>query len=253
MYAEERQQEILRRARTIGRVDVVTLAEEFAVTTETIRRDLTALERSGMLRRVHGGAIPVERLGFEPELAARDEVLIAEKERIAKAALAELPEDGAIIIDAGSTTGRLVQALPADRELTVIVNSPPLATAMATRLNLTVIMLGGRVRGRTLATVDDWALRPLADLHVDVAFMAANGCSVAKGLTTPYPAEAAIKRAMIGAAQRCVLLADHTKFANNYLARFASIQEIDVVISDTGLDTGVAAEMAAAGPEVVRA
>ncbi|WP_030924915.1 DeoR family transcriptional regulator, partial [Streptosporangium amethystogenes] len=63
MYAEERQQEILHRARTIGRVDVVTLSEEFAVTTETIRRDLTALERSGVLRRVHGGAIPVERLG----------------------------------------------------------------------------------------------------------------------------------------------------------------------------------------------
>lgn len=253
MYAEERQQEILRRARSIGRVDVVTLAEEFAVTTETIRRDLTALERAGVLRRVHGGAIPVERLGFEPALATRDEVMTAEKERIAKAALAELPQDGSIIIDAGSTTGRLVRILPADRELTVIVNSPPLATMLATRPNLTVIMLGGRVRGRTLATVDDWALRPLAHLNVDVAFMAANGCSVSKGLTTPDPAEAAIKRAMIKAAQRSVLLVDHTKFTNTYLATFASISEIDVVISDTGLDLAVAAELTAAGVEVVRA
>ena len=75
MYAEERQQEILRRARATGRVDVVALAEEFDVTTETIRRDLTMLERAGVLRRVHGGAIPVERLGFEPALAARDAVL----------------------------------------------------------------------------------------------------------------------------------------------------------------------------------
>src|SRR5260221_219094 len=115
MYAEERQQEILRRARAAGRVDVMTLAEELDVTTETIRRDLTVLERAGVLRRVHRGAIPVERLGFEPALAARDEVLTAEKERIAKAALAELPADGAIIIDAGSTTGRLVQVLPTDR------------------------------------------------------------------------------------------------------------------------------------------
>ncbi|WP_214411720.1 DeoR/GlpR family DNA-binding transcription regulator [Sphaerisporangium fuscum] len=253
MYAEERQQEILRRARAVGRVDVVTLAEEFSVTTETIRRDLTALERAGVLRRVHGGAIPVERLGFEPALATRDEVMTAEKERIAKAALAELPEDGAVIIDAGSTTGRLVRILPADRELTVIVNSPPLATALAARPNLSVIMLGGRLRGRTLATVDDWALRPLSMLNVDVAFMAANGCSVEKGLTTPDPAEAAIKRAMIKAAKRSVLLADHTKFGDTYLARFASLQEIDVVITDTGLDPASAAEMAAAGPEVVRA
>lgn len=253
MYAEERQQEILRRARANGRVDVVTLAEEFQVTTETIRRDLTALERAGVLRRVHGGAIPVERLGFEPALSTRDNVMTAEKERIAKAALAELPDDGAIIIDAGTTTGRLVQILPADRELTVVVNSPPLATALATRPNLTVIMLGGRVRGRTLATVDDWALQPLSLLHVDVAFMGTNGCTVDKGLTTPDPAEAAIKRAMIRSAQRAVLLADHTKFTGNYLARFASLAEIDMVITDAGLDAGLAAELAAAGPEVVRA
>ncbi|MEV0347523.1 DeoR/GlpR family DNA-binding transcription regulator [Nonomuraea sp. NPDC050680] len=253
MYAEERQQEILRRARAAGRVDVVSLAGELDVTTETIRRDLTALERAGVLRRVHGGAIPVERMGFEPALATRDEVMTAEKERIAKAALAELPEDGSVIIDAGTTTGRLVQILPADRELTVVVNSPPLATALAARANLSVIVLGGRLRGRTLATVDDWALRPLSQLHVDVAFMATNGCSVAKGLTTPDPAEAAIKRAMVSAAERSVLLADHTKFTNTYLASFAELSEIDVVITDAGLDLALAADLSAAGPEVVRA
>src|SRR5687768_9501360 len=144
MYAEERQQEILRRARAAGRVDVVSLAAELDVTTETIRRDLTTLERAGVLRRVHGGAIPVERLGFEPALATRDSVLIDEKERIAKAALAEVPEEGAIILDAGTTTARLAQVLPADRELTVVVNSPVLATQLGTRTNLNVLLLGGR-------------------------------------------------------------------------------------------------------------
>jgi DeoR family fructose operon transcriptional repressor len=252
MYAEERQQEILRRTREAGRVDVVSLAEDFGVTMETIRRDLTVLERAGAVRRVHGGAIAVERLGFEPALAARDAVMTAEKERIAKAALAELPADGSIIIDAGSTTGRLVQALPADRELTVIVNSPPLATVLATRANLNVIMLGGRVRGRTLATVDDWAMRPLDRLRVDVAFMGTNGCSVEVGLTTPDPAEAAMKEAMIRAARRSVVLLDHTKVGNDYLARFATLAEVSVLITDTGLDSGLAAELAAAGPEVVR-
>src|SRR5690606_25153638 len=184
MYAEERQQAILALARSKGRVDVVALAEEFSVTTETIRRDLTVLERAGTVRRVHGGAMPVERLGFEPELAARDAVMTEEKQRIAKAALEELPAEGSIIVDAGTTTARFVQMLPTDRELTVIVNSPPHASVLAARPNLTVIILGGRVRGRTLATVDDWVLRPLADLWVDVAFMATNGCSVERGLTT---------------------------------------------------------------------
>lgn len=253
MYAQERQQEILRRARDHGRVDVVTLAEMLDVTTETVRRDLTVLERAGVVRRVHGGAIPVERLGFEPAVAARDVVMTAEKERIAKAALAELPDDGAVIIDAGTTTGRFAEAIPADRELTVVVNSPPLATVLAARPNLTVVMLGGRVRGRTLATVDDGALQPLARLNVDVAFIATNGCSAQRGLTTPDPAEAAVKRAMIAAAARTVLLADHTKVGDVHFAAFATLADIDVMITDTGLDDRLVAEIRAAGPEVVRA
>jgi DeoR family fructose operon transcriptional repressor len=253
MYAEERQEEILRLARAQGRVDVTTLADAFQVTAETVRRDLTVLERAGVLRRVHGGAIPVERIGFEPALAARDSVLITEKERIAKAALAELPDEGAVILDAGSTTARLAQAIPADRELFVVVNSPVLATVLGTRANLTVLLLGGRVRGKTLATVDDWALRPLADMYVDVAFMGTNGCSVERGLTTPDPAEATVKRAMIAAARRVVLLADHTKVGNDYLARFGALTDLDVLITDSGLDDELAGDVEAAGVRVVRA
>ena len=124
MYAEERQQHIVDRARREGRVDVAELSAELAVTGETIRRDLSVLERHGLLRRVHGGAIPVERLGFEPALAARDTLLTAEKDRIAKAALAEVPDEGSIILDAGSTTARLAEILPVDRQLTVLTNAP---------------------------------------------------------------------------------------------------------------------------------
>lgn len=253
MYAEERQQEIVRRARAHGRVDVAALAEELNVTAETIRRDLTALERAAVLRRVHGGAIPMERLGFEPALATRDSVLIAEKERIAKAAVAELPDEGAIILDAGTTTARLAAALPTDRELTVVVNSPVLATTLGTRANLNVLLIGGRVRGKTLATVDDWALRPLADLYVDVAFLGTNGCSVERGLTTPDPAEAAVKRAMITAARRSVLLADHTKIGNDYLARFGTLADLDALITDTGLNDDLLSDVEATGVRVVRA
>ncbi|MBE1489851.1 DeoR/GlpR family DNA-binding transcription regulator [Plantactinospora soyae] len=253
MYAEERQQEILRLARAEGRVDVMALAEGMNVTAETIRRDLTVLERAGVLRRVHGGAIPVERIGFEPALAARDAVLINEKERIAKAALAELPDEGAVILDAGTTTARLAQLLPSERELTVVVNSPVLAASLGVKPNLTVLLLGGRLRGKTLATVDDWALRPLAEMYVDVAFMGTNGCSVERGMTTPDPAEAAVKRAMIGAARRVVLLADHTKIGNDYLARFGTLADLDLLITDSGLDEELADDVEATGVRVVRA
>lgn len=252
MYAEERQQEILQRARAAGRVDVVRLADDLDVTSETIRRDLTVLERAGVLRRVHGGAIPIERLGFEPEVAARDAVRTAEKERIAKAASAELPEGGAVIIDAGTTTSRLVDRFPTEPDFTVVVNSPPLATALATRPNLTVILLGGRVRRRTLATVDDMGLNPLANFHVDVAFMATNGLSIERGLTTPDPAEASVKRAMIRAARRTVLLADHTKVGNDHFARFGLLDDVDLLITDSGLNDAVTRELEQAGLRIVR-
>src|SRR2546430_4733086 len=162
MYAEERQQHIVDRARREGRVDVAELATELAVTSETIRRDLSVLERHGVLRRVHGGAIPVERLGFEPALAARDAVLTAEKDRIAKAALAELPEEGSIVLDAGSTTARLAEMLPIDRQLTVLTNGLPIALSLAARTKLTVLFIGGRGRERTLAIGDPRALAALA-------------------------------------------------------------------------------------------
>src|SRR4029453_14719501 len=87
LFAEQRQQRIVEQARQAGRVDVAELAAELAVTPETVRRDLTALERQGVLRRVHGGAMPVERLGFEPGLAARDAVRRAQKERVPQAGL----------------------------------------------------------------------------------------------------------------------------------------------------------------------
>jgi DeoR family transcriptional regulator, fructose operon transcriptional repressor len=253
VFPHERQQGILRLARVHGRVDVVALADELNVTTETVRRDLTVLERAGVLRRVHGGAIPVERLGFEPALSARDAVMVTEKERIAKAALAEVPDEGVILLDAGSTTTRLADVLPTNRDLTVVVNSPPLATLLAGRAHLSVIILGGRVRGRTLAAVDDWGWQPLRQMCIDVAFMATNGYSFEHGLTTPDPAEAAMKRAMIGAARRVVLLADHTKFGNDYFACFGTLADVDVLVTDSGLDESLVGVIVGAGPRVVRA
>ena len=253
MYAEERQLWIVERARASGRVEVAALAEELRVTTETVRRDLTTLERHALLRRVHGGAIPIERLGFEPALAARDSVLTAEKERIARLALAELPEEGSILLDAGTTTARLADALPTDRELVVLTNALPIAMSLSVRPNITVLMLGGRVRGRTQAAVDAWALQALADSYVDVAFIGTNGISPDRGLTTPDTTESAVKRAMIRAARRTVVLADHTKVGQDHLSRFAALDEIDTLITDSGLDAKVADELRALGPKVLLA
>lgn len=253
MYLEERQAAIIERARSRGRVDVAELASDFGVTSETVRQDLTALEGHGLIRRVHGGAIPIGQLEFEPGLQTRDQTMGPEKARIASAALAELPGEGAILLDAGTTTARLAEQLPSDRELTVVTNAVPIAMALSTRPNMTVLTIGGRVRGRTLAMVDEWAMRILADTLVDVAFIGTNGVSVERGLTTPDVAEAAVKRAMLRAARRVVVLADHTKVGNDCFARFGDLKDVDTLISDDGLDVGLAADLQAAGPRVVLA
>ena len=253
MYAEERQLWIVERARASGRVEVASLAEQLKVTTETVRRDLTTLERHALLRRVHGGAIPIERLGFEPALAARDSVLTAEKERIARLALAELPDEGTILLDAGTTTARLAEVLPTDRELVVLTNALPIAMSLSVRPNITVLMIGGKVRGRTQAAVDAWALQALADSYVDVAFIGTNGITTERGLTTPDTTESAVKRAMIRAARRTVVLADHTKVGQDHLSRFATLDEIDTLITDAGLDAQLAEEIRGQGPRVLLA
>ncbi|MEV5848835.1 DeoR/GlpR family DNA-binding transcription regulator [Streptomyces sp. NPDC051985] len=253
MYAPERQQEILRLARDGGRVDVVSLAEEFQVTQETIRRDLKALDRAGLVRRVHGGAIPAGRLDFEPDLAERESTSADEKDRIAKAAVPELPTEGTLILDAGSTVARLAAAIPLDAELTVVTHSLPIAARLADHPGIQLHLVGGRVRHRTRAAVDAWALRAYSEIRADVLFVAANGFSAEQGLTTPDLAEAAVKRAAVAAARRVVLLADSAKHGQEHFARFGDMGDVDLLITDSGLSPEDAAAIERGGTEVVRA
>ena len=251
MYAPERHAQILETARAHGRVEVAGLARELAVTPETVRRDLTALERRGVLRRVHGGAIPVERYGMEPGVADRESHAASQKERIARAALDELPDGGSIILDAGTTTVRLAELLPTDREFTVVTHSIPVASVLVARPYITLHLLGGVVRGRTMAAVGEWTKAQVSEVFADVAFMGTNGLSVERGLTTPDLAEATVKRALIEASRRTVVLADHTKFGREDFARVAPLSLIDTIITDTGIDSEFAEDVENAGPRVV--
>ncbi|MEJ8635593.1 MULTISPECIES: DeoR/GlpR family DNA-binding transcription regulator [Streptomyces] len=253
MYAPERQQEILRLARDGGRVDVLSLAEEFQVTAETIRRDLKALDRAGLVRRVHGGAIPAGRLDFEPDLSERESTAADEKDRIAQAALAELPTDGSVILDAGSSVGRLAGVFPLECSLTVVTHALPVAARLADHPGIDLHLVGGRVRHRTRAAVDAWALRAYGEVRADVVFLGANGFSAEHGLTTPDLAEASVKRAMVSAARRVVLLADSAKHGEEHFARFGDLADVDLLITDSGLAPKDAAAIEAAGTEVVRA
>jgi DeoR family fructose operon transcriptional repressor len=253
VYPEERQQWIVRRVRSDGRVDVAAMAEEVGVSAETVRRDLRTLERHGLVRRVHGGAFPLERAGYETSLSSRTTRMVAEKQRIAKAAVDLLGDAESVFIDEGFTPQLIAEALPTEVPLTVVTAALPTATALARNPATTVIQLGGRIRGGTLATVDHWTFRMLEELVIDLAFVGANGVSREHGMTTPDPAVAAVKQHAMRAARRVVFVGDHTKFGVDSFCRFAEVREFAVIVTDTGLSAAEAHRYDLLGPQVVRA
>jgi DeoR family fructose operon transcriptional repressor len=250
MYAEERQESIVGTARAEGRVDVLTLAEKLGVTAETVRRDLTALERRGLIRRVHGGALPVERLLSEPTVATKQAHAADQKLRIAHRALQEIPDRGTLLLDSGTTSLALASLIPTDMRLTVVTNSIDIASKLAELPKVELLMLGGRVRTRTGAAVGPWMMNALAELNVDVGFLGTNGFTVDRGFTTPDQAEAAAKHAMVNAARRLVVLADSSKAGQVHLHRFADASDVALLITDDGLDQDTAHDFDAAGAEV---
>lgn len=255
MYAEERQQAIATLIGQRGRVSVAELAEQYGVTNETVRRDLAALDRMGLVRRGHGGAVPAAALtAIELGTGEREHTRAAEKDRIAKAALDFLPpSSGTVLFDAGTTTARVAAALPADRELFAVTNSVPIAARLSAVAGVHLHLLGGRVRGVTQAAVGAETLRVLGDLRVDVAFVGTNALSVPHGLSTPDADEAAVKRAMIAAANRIVVVADSRKIGREDFVRFGTVDAIDVLVTDTELAASVGRELEDRGIEVVTA
>lgn len=252
MLQQERHRLITDRVNADGRVEVADLAEVFGVTQETVRRDLTVLERHGVLRRVYGGGIAVDDPGPEPSNLAKAQQFPEEKERIAREAVDLVPRTGAIMVDAGTSTLALAAILPACDGLTVVTNSVPIAGLLADREDLVLYLVGGRLRPRTAALVGSWAQDLMQDFSVDVAFLGTNGITVDKGLSTADWSEAEVKRSMVATARRAVVLSDHSKFGRDLFARFAALEDIDTIITDTGLDAAFAEEIEAAGPEVRR-
>ncbi|MFM9553485.1 MULTISPECIES: DeoR/GlpR family DNA-binding transcription regulator [Streptomyces] len=252
MSAEERQREIVRAARRTGAVDVAELAVTLGVAKETVRRDLRALEDHGLVRRTHGGAYPVESAGFETTLAFRATSHVPEKRRIAAAAAELLGDAETVFVDEGFTPQLIAEALPRDRPLTVVTASLATAGALAETGSTTVLLLGGRVRPGTLATVDHWTTRMLAGFVIDLAYIGANGITREHGLTTPDPAVSEVKAQAIRASRRTVFAGVHTKFGAVSFCRFAEVGDLDAIVTSTLLPTSEAHRYSLLGPQVIR-
>lgn len=251
LFQTERRREIVGIAAEEGRVEVSELSARFGVTMETIRRDLSELQRQRLVQRTHGGAVAWERGAFEPLLSVRADLHDAEKRRMARRAIDEIPASGSIIIDSGSTLTRFAEAIPQTCEIRIVTNSLINAHVLAGHPFIDLIVVGGQVRKNTLAMVDASAVAAIEPLRVDTLFISTDSASPATGLSTPYPAEAALKQAMIRAARRVVALVDHSKVGHDQFIRFARWSDIDLLLTNTELDRSVVAEIERLGPTVV--
>jgi DeoR family fructose operon transcriptional repressor len=253
MYAQERQQELANMVAHHRRVGVSQAADHFGVTTETVRRDLALLEQRGLVRRVHGGAVPASALTtIELAVAERDSAASAQKDQIALAARDLIPPaGGSIIVDAGTTTSRLARLIPPNIALTVVTNSVQIAAMLSSHPSVDLTMLGGRVRTRTGATIGRYAEEALSELRVDVSFIGTNGLSLDVGLTTPDHDEAAVKAAMVAAGRRVVVLADSTKIDYESLIRFARLDQMDALVTDDGVSKSTVQALETADIDVV--
>ena len=232
VYPVERQRWLVDRARTVGRVDVSDAATSLGVAVETIRRDLQNLERRDLVKRVHGGALPVEGASFIHPFEVRQERgLVEEKRRIAMRVASMLADADAVFLDAGSTTQSVAQALLPRRPLTVVTASLPIASILAGRANIDLVMLGGRVRPYSHATADSWTVSQLQHLVLDVCVIAANGVTVEHGCTCPDSALASVKTQAIASSRERILACDSSKFGVDSFIRFATIEDFTHIVT----------------------
>ncbi|GAA4884716.1 DeoR/GlpR family DNA-binding transcription regulator [Saccharopolyspora cebuensis] len=237
MLARQRQDVILDEIRRTGAVQVSDLVTRLGVSDMTIRRDLDALARRGLVEKVYGGATSmIGRSTDEPGFEAKSVRQLAEKEAIARLAAEQIRPGTAIGLTAGTTTWTLARHLDEIPDLTVVTNSVRVADALQQRgrTDRAVVLTGG-VRTPSDALVGPVAVKSLRSLHLDLVFLGVHGMAPRAGFTTPNLNEGETNRAFAEAAGRLVVVADSSKWSTVGISTIVDFAEADLLISDDGL------------------
>lgn len=251
LLAEQRRALILDEVRRRGGVRVNELTRKLGVSDMTVRRDLDALARQGVLEKVHGGAVPVvEASTHEPGFEAKSGLELTAKEDIARAAAELVAPGSAIALSGGTTTFALAHQLVDVPDLTVVTNSVRVADVFhaaqrttGPRQGAATVVLTGGVRTPSDSLVGPVADQAIAALHFDVLFLGVHGISIEAGLSTPNLAEAETNRRLVQSARRVVVIADHTKWGVVGLSSFAALEQVDTLVTDAGLESEARSEI----------
>lgn len=251
MLPQERQQRVLQRLRSHGRVVAAELAAEFAVSEDSLRRDLRELAAQGLCRRVYGGALSVS-LPATPLKQRRGEHA-GRKLALARKAVELVGEGQVLLIDAGSTNAAIAAALPERLGLTVVTNAPDIALALYEREGFGILLLGGRIDPRIGGAVGAQTLQELRRIRADLCFPGACAIDADTGLWGFDSEESLLKRAMVEASAETVVVATGDKLGARATHRIVPVEQVRhlVVEHDTGRATRAA--FAAHGVAVHRA
>lgn len=247
MLRVQRRQEILHAVRG-GTAHVGELAVAFGVSEMTVRRDLRALEREGKLTRVHGGAV----VSAEPSFAEVVVERLDAKDRIGAAAAALVEDGQTIMLDIGTTTLQLARHLRG-REVTVITSNLAAYEELLPESSVELVLLGGIVRRNYRSLVGVLAEDALRQLRADVAFLGASGVEEDLAVVDTTMVEVPIKRAMMAAAARTVLLADSAKFGMRGVVKVCGPDELDTLVTDRDAPGPALRKLEKAGVEVIAA
>ena len=217
----------------------------------TIRRDLEALESKGLIRRVRGGAIPMVSRSYEPPIAERAVSSSAAKQAIGAAAAELLANEEIAIIDVGTTTLELARAIHSHRKITVVTPSLLVAAELSNAAGVRTLVTGGVLRQGEMSLIGARAEDSFADLNCDTVFLGVAGIHPERGLTEYNLDDTRIKQAALGAARRCVVLADETKLGRVAFANVAPLSRIDVLVTDAKPGNPVVTAVEDAGAEIV--
>lgn len=249
MLAGERHLEILKRIQDRGGIRVASLAKELNVTEETIRRDLERLDTEGKLRRIRGGALPLESDRRELPMSVREAVNLDRKRAIAAAAARHVSEGDVIALDASSTAREMARLL-VDRPVTVISNSLAIASVLVNRSEIRMVSTGGFLDAPSLSFVGSLAEESLDRFHIKKLFFSCAGIDTVRGLSVTADEHAGIKRRMMEAADKVYLLADSSKFNTSAVEFFAKLSDVDTVITDSLIDPTLLDELRQQGVNV---
>ncbi|ACS85977.1 DeoR/GlpR family DNA-binding transcription regulator [Musicola paradisiaca] len=232
MLTTKRKQQILAQLAAEGQVLAKALSEQFGVSEDTIRRDLRELAREGRLLRVHGGALPASDTVVN--FAARSQIAMDEKQRLARTAAAMIAPGQVVMIDGGTTSGELVNALPADLAITVVTHSPSVAVELVNYPAIDVVLIGGKLYKHSLVTVGAAAVEAMSHIRADLFFMGVTGVHPQAGFSTGDLEEAYIKRALAARAAETIVMATRDKLnvASQYAIGDLSLANTLIVDDD---------------------